>query len=70
TNDALANKIIADAQTCLGTYDESMMSLIEGFNETNTEPIYPESGSEVISARLTYEIKYLTVKGDPTLQPQ
>lgn len=69
TNDALANKLIADIQKCMGTYDQSLMDLIEGVQETSTEPIYPDSGSEIITARITYEIKYLTVKGDPYLQP-
>lgn len=69
TNDVLINKIIADTQKCIGTYDATLMDLIDGIQETSTEPIYPDKGSDIISARLTYEIKYFTVKGDPTLQP-
>lgn len=69
STDVLANNMIADIQRCLGTYDQVLMDLIEGLRETNTEPIYPDSGSNIISARLTYEIKYVTVRGDPYLQP-
>lgn len=68
-DDAIANQMIADIQKCVGTYDAPLMELIEGLKETNTEPIYPDDGSDIISVRVTYEITYMMVKGDPYLQP-
>lgn len=69
SNDAIANQMIADVQKCMGTYDAAVSGLIDGMQETNTEPIYPDDGSNVISTRVTYEITYKTVKGNPYLQP-
>ena len=69
TNDAITNQMMADIQKCMGTYDVPIDGLIEGMQETNTEPIYPDSDSNIISVRVTYEITYMTVKGDPYLQP-
>jgi len=69
TDDAQANQMIADIQRCIGTYDASLMSLIEGVTETNTEPVYPSDGSDIISAKVTYEFVYNMVNGDPYLQP-
>lgn len=69
TDDAIANQMIADIQKCVGTYDASFRDFIDGLQETNTEPIYPDEGSNVISVRVAYEITYTTVKGDPYSQP-
>lgn len=69
TDDAITNQMIADIQKCMGTYSATVSDLIDGMNETNTEPIYPDDGSSIISVRVTYEVAYSTVKGDPYSQP-
>ena len=68
-NDSQINKLLADIQLCMGTNTVEFNGLIEGLKETISEPAYPDSGSEVISASVTYEITYKTKQNNPYLSP-
>ncbi|MCU7836531.1 MAG: hypothetical protein KZQ83_14940 [gamma proteobacterium symbiont of Taylorina sp.] len=69
SDDAMTNQMIADIQKCMGTHDTDVYNLIDGMKETNTEPIYRDTDSKILSVLVTYEITYTTVKGDPYSKP-
>lgn len=69
SDDAITNQMIADIQKCMGTHDVGVYNLIDGMKETNTEPIYRDTDSKILSVLVTYEITYSTKRGDPYSQP-
>lgn len=67
TNDAIANKIMADVQKNMGANIPALKSITNSVIEVDLEPVYPDD-SNVLSVRIDYQVEYETVKGDPYLQ--